>query len=33
MIDDEKTTVYGEAYMIKDGLLTQICQIGCSLVI
>ena len=26
MIDDEKTTLYGEAYMIKDEQLTQICK-------
>ena len=28
MLDDEKTTLYGEAYMIKDGQQTQICKNG-----
>ena len=28
LIDDEKTTLYGEAYMIKDGQQTQICKNG-----
>lgn len=28
MIEDEKTTLYGEAYMIKDGQQTQICKNG-----
>lgn len=28
IIDDEKTTLYGEAYMIKDGQQTRICKNG-----
>lgn len=28
MIDDRQTTLYGEAYMIKDGQQTQICKDG-----
>lgn len=28
LIEDEKTTLYGEAYMIKDGQQTQICKNG-----
>lgn len=28
MVDDGKTTLYGEAYLIKDGQQTQICQDG-----
>lgn len=31
MLDDEKTTLYGEAYMIKDGQQTQICKDGESI--
>ena len=31
MIDDEKTTLFGEAYMIRDGELRQICRDGESI--
>lgn len=31
MLDNEKTTLYGEAYLIKDGKLSQICNDGKNL--
>ena len=31
MVDDGKTTLYGEAYLIKDGQQTQICKDGQSI--
>lgn len=33
MLDDEKTALYGEAYMIKDGHQTQICKNGESIIL
>lgn len=33
MIDDEKTTLYGEAYTIKDKQMTQICKDGESILL
>lgn len=33
MIDDGQTTLYGEAYMIKDRHMTQICKDGESILL
>ena len=33
ILDDEKATLYGEAYMIKDGHQTQICKNGESIIL
>ena len=33
MLDDEKATLYGEAYMIKDEHQTQICKNGESIIL
>lgn len=33
MLDDEKATLYGEAYMIKDAHQTQICKNGESIIL
>ena len=33
VVDDNKSTVYGEAYKVKDGRMEQICKDGESLIL